>query len=111
MNFINASLRCLNYKDINETVKKLLLTLQKKLIIIASIFTSVFSSTIKRVIAEVKDFIEYKDSELRKKFLRSNREISAQYICNIAVEQLNFITETISCKQLVLCVIMRELTI
>ena len=76
-----------------------------------SVFTSAFSSTIKRVIAGVKDFVRCRDSELRNEFLRSDREMSAQYICNIAEEQLNSITETVNYKQLILCVMMRELVI
>ena len=78
---------------------------------IISIFTPAFSSVIKRVIAEVKDFIRDKDSKLKNKPLRSDEEISAQYIYNIAEEQLNSITETINYKQLVLYIIMRELII
>ena len=111
MNLTDVLLRCSDYKDINETVKKLLLTLQRKLTIIASVFTPVFSPTIGRVIAGVKDFIKCRNPELRNKPLKSDEKISAQHICNVAEEQLNPVAETVDCKQLVLCVMMRELII
>ena len=111
MNLTDALSRCSDYKDINETVKKLLLILQRKLVIMISVFAPVFSSTIGRVIAEVKDFVRCRNPELRNEPLRSDRKTSAQHICNIAEEQLNPVAETVDCKQLVLHVMVRELTI
>ena len=70
-----------------------------------------FSPTIGRVIAGVKDFIRCRDPELRNKPLGSDRKTSAQHICNVAEVQLNSVAETVSCKQLVLHVMVRELTI
>ena len=92
-------------------MKKLLFTLQRKLIIMTFIFVLIFSSTIKRVTAEIKDFIRCRDFKLRNKLLKSNREMSAQYIYNIVKKQLNSVTETVNCKQLVLYMMMKELTI
>ena len=86
MNSADAPSRCLNYKDINETVEKLLLTLQRKLVMMASVFAPVFSPTIERVIAGVKDFVRYRDPELRNEPLRSDEKTSAQHICNVAEE-------------------------
>ena len=111
MNPINAPLRRSDYKDINETVKKLFFTLQRKLTIMTSVFTPVFSSTIGRVIAGVKDFVRCRNSKLRNEPLRSNRKMLTQHIYNIAEEQLNSVAETVDCKQLVPHVMMRELTI
>ena len=59
----------------------------------------------------MKNFIECRDFKLRNKLLRSNREMSAQYIYNIAEEQLNSITETVNYKQLILHIMMKELII
>ena len=70
-------LRCSDYKDVNEIIKKLLLILQRKLIIMASVFALMFSSTIERVIVGVKDFVRCKNSKFRNEPLRSNREMSA----------------------------------
>ena len=111
MNLTDVPSRCSDYKNVNETVKKLLLTLQRKLVMMTSVFTPAFSSTIERVIAGVKDFVRYRDLKLRNEPLRSNRKTSAQYICNIAEEQLNPVTKTVNCKQLVPHVMVRELTI
>ena len=59
----------------------------------------------------MKDFIECRDLEFRNKPLRSNRKMSAQHICNVAEEQLNPVAETVSCKQLISHIMIRELTI
>ena len=111
MNPADVPSRRLDYKDINETVKKLLLTLQRKLVIMASVFAPAFSPTIERVIAGVKDFVRYRDPELRNKPLRSNEKMLTQHICNVAEEQLNPVAGTVDYKQLIPCVMMRELTI
>ena len=111
MNPADAPSRCSDYKDINETVEKLLLMLQRKLVIMASVFAPAFSPTIERVIAEVKDFVRCRNPEPRNEPLRSDRKTSAQHICNIAEEQLNPVTETVGCKQLISHVMMRELAI
>ena len=76
-----------------------------------SVFAPAFSPTIERVIAGVKDFIRYRNSKLRNEPLRSNRKMLTQYIYNVAEEQLNSVAETVSCKQLIFCVMIKELTI
>ena len=76
-----------------------------------SVFAPMFSPTIGRVIAGVKDFVRCRDPELRNEPLRSNRKMLTQYICNVAEEQLNSVAETVDCKQLVPHVMVRELTI
>ena len=111
MNPADAPSRCLDYKDVNETVEKLLPTLQRKLAIMASVFAPVFSPTIERVIAGVKDFVEHRDPKPRNEPLKSNEKMLAQHICNVAEEQLNPVTETVDCKQLVPHVMVRELII
>ena len=113
-NSADALLRHSDYKSIekmSKIMKKLLLTLQRKLVILAAVFSSEFSSMMRRILAEVKKTVRIRDSELRTESLRSNSETYAQHKHNIAELQLNSVTETVDCKQLILCVIMRELFI
>ena len=65
----------------------------------------------KRILTEVEKIVRIRDSELRTESLRSNSEMYTQHKYNIAELQLNSIAETVDCKQLILCVIMRELFI
>ena len=113
-NSADALLRHPDYEDIekmSETMRKLLLTLQRKLVILAAVFSLKFFSMMRRILAEVKKTVRIRDSELRTKLLRSDSKTYTQHKCNIAELQLNSVAETVDCKQLVLCVIMRELFI
>ena len=92
-------------------MKKLFLTLQRKLVILAAVFLSEFFSIMRRILTEVKKTVRIRDSELRTESLRSNSEMYAQYKYNITELQLNSVAETVDCKQLILCVMIRELFI
>ena len=85
--------------------------LQRKLIILAAVFSSEFFSMMRRIFAEVKKIVRIRDSELRTEFLRSNSEIYTQCKYNITELQLNSVTETVDYKQLILYMIVRELFI
>ena len=65
----------------------------------------------RRILTEVKKTVRIRDSELRTESLRSNSETYAQHKHNIAELQLNSVTETVDCKQLISHIIMRELFI
>ena len=65
----------------------------------------------RRIFTEVKKIVRIKDSKLRAEFLRSNSEIYTQYKYNVTKLQLNSVTETIDCKQLILYIIIRKLFI
>ena len=95
----------------SETIRKLLLILQKKLVILAAVFSSEFFSMMRRILTEVKKIVRIRDSELRTESLRSNSEMYAQYKYNITELQLNSVAETVDCKQLILYIMMRELFI
>ena len=95
----------------SEIIRKLLLTLQRKLVILAAVFLSEFFSIVRKIFAEVKKIVRIRDSELRTESLRSNSEMYAQYKYNITELQLNSVAETVDCKQLILCVMIRELFI
>ena len=95
----------------NEIIRKLLLTLQRKLVILTAIFLSEFSSMIRKILTEMKKTVRIRDSELRTELLRSNNKIYTQYKYNIAELQLNSVTETVDYKQLILYMIIRELFI
>ena len=95
----------------SEIIRKLFLTLQRKLVILAAVFLSEFSSMMRRIFTEIKKTVRIRDSELETEFLRSNSEMYTQHKCNITELQLNSVTETVDCKQLILCIIMRELSI
>ena len=113
-NSVDALSRHPDYEDIekmSETMRKLLLILQRKLVILAAVFSSEFSSMVRRILAEVKKTVRIRNSELETESLRSNDEIYAQCKCNIAELQLNSVAETVGCKQLILCVMIRELFI
>ena len=100
-NSADVLLKHSNYKSIekiNETIRKLLLTLQRKLVILVTIFLSEFFSMMRRILIEVKKIVRIRDSELRTESLRSNSEMYAQYKCNITELQLNSVTETVDCK-------------
>ena len=107
-------MKCSDYKSIekmSKIMKKLFLTLQRKLVILAAVFLSEFFSIMRRILTEVKKTVRIRDSELRTELLRSNSEMYTQYKYNIAELQLNSVAETVSCKQLILCVIIKELFI
>ena len=95
----------------SKIMKKLFLTLQRKLVILAAVFLSEFFSIMRRILTEVKKTVRIRDSELRTKSLRSDSEMYTQYKCNVAELQLNSVTETVDCKQLISHIIMRELFI
>ena len=92
-------------------MRKLFLTLQRKLITLAAVFSSEFFSMMRRILTEVKKTVRIRDSELRTKPLRSDSEMYAQCKCNVAELQLNSVAETVDCKQLISHVMMRELFI
>ena len=107
-------LRHSDYKSIekmNEIIRKLLLMLQRKLVILTAVFSFKFFSIMKRILTEVKKTVRIRDSEFRTESLRSNSEMYTQHKYNITELQLNSVAETIDCKQLILCIIMRELFI
>ena len=79
-------------------MRKLLFTLQKKLVILAAVFSFKFFSMMKRILTEVKKTVRIKDSEFRTESLRSNNEMYAQCKCNITELQFNSVTETVDCK-------------
>ena len=113
-NSADALLRHSDYKDIekmSEIMRKLFLTLQRKLVILAAVFSSEFFSMMRRILTEVKKTVRIRDSELRTESLRSNSETYTQCKCNVTELQLNSVTETVDCKQLISCVIIRELFI
>ena len=95
----------------SEIIRKLLLTLQRKLIILIVIFLSEFFSIMRRILTEVKKIIRIRDSELRTELLRSNNKMYTQYKYNVTELQFNSATETVDCKQLILYIIIRELFI
>ena len=95
----------------SEIMRKLLLTLQRKLVTLAAVFSLKFFSIMRRILTEVKKIVRIRDSELRTESLRSNSEMYAQYKYNITELQLNSVAETVDCKQLILCVMIRELFI
>ena len=110
----DAPSRHSDYEDVekmSETMRKLLLTLQRKLVTLAAVFSPEFFSMVGRILTEVKKTVRIRDPELRTKPLRSDGEIYAQCKCNIAELQLNSVAETVGCKQLILCVMIRELFI
>ena len=74
-------------------------------------FSLKFFSIVRRIFAEVKKTVRIRDSEFETESLRSNNEMYTQYKCNITELQFNSVTETVDYKQLILCVIMRELFI
>ena len=113
-NSADALLRCSDYESIekmSKTMRKLFLTLQRKLIILAAVFSLKFSSIMRRIFAEVKKTVRIRDSELRTESLRSNSEMYTQLKYNVTELQLNSVAETVDYKQLILCVIIRELFI
>ena len=113
-NSADALSRYSDYKSIekmSKTIRKLFLTFQRKLVILAAVFSSEFFSIMRRIFAEVKKIVRIRDSELRTELLRSNSEMYTQCKCNITELQLNSVTETVNCKQLILHMIMRELFI
>ena len=65
----------------------------------------------RKIFTEMKKIVRIRDSELRTESLRSNSEMYAQYKYNITELQLNSVAETVDCKQLILCVMIRELFI
>ena len=67
----------------NEIIRKLLLTLQRKLVTLAAVFSSEFFSIMRRIFAEVKKTVRIRDSELRTELLRSNSEMYSQCKHNI----------------------------
>ena len=95
----------------SETIRKLLLTLQRKLVILAAVFLSEFFSIVRKIFAEVKKIVRIRDSELRTESLRSNSEMYTQCKYNVTELQLNSVAETVDCKQLILYMIIRELFI
>ena len=95
----------------SETIRKLFLTLQRKLVILAAVFSSEFFSMMRRILAEVKKTIRIRDFKLETESLRSNSEMYAQHKYNVTELQLNSVAETVDCKQLILCVMIRELFI
>ena len=110
----DAPSRCPDYEDVekmSETMRKLFLTLQRKLVILAAVFSSEFFFIVGRILAGVEKTVRIRDSELRTKPLRSDSEMYAQCKCNVAELQLNPVAETVDCKQFVSCVMMRELFI
>ena len=66
---------------------------------------------IRRILTEVKKTVRIKNSELETKLLKSNSETYTQHKYNVTELQLNSIAETVDCKQLILCMIIRELFI
>ena len=113
-NSADVLLKHSDYKSVekvSETMRKLLLTLQRKLVILAAVFSSEFFSMMGRILAEVKKTVRIRDSELETESLRSNSKMYAQHKCNIAELQLNSVAETVDCKQLISHVMMRELFI
>ena len=79
-NSADALLRHSDYKSIekmSETMRKLLLTLQRKLVILAAVFSLKFFSMMRRILTEVKKTVRIRDSELRTESLRSNSEMYA----------------------------------
>ena len=113
-NSADALLRHSDYKSIkkmSEIMRKLLLTLQRKLVTLAAVFSLKFFSIMRRILTEVKKIVRIRDSELRTESLRSNSEMYTQHKCNIAELQLNSVTETVDCKQLISYIIIRELFI
>ena len=95
----------------SKIMRKLLLTLQRKLVILAAVFSPEFFSMMGRILTEVEKTVRSRDSELETELLRSDSKMYAQCKCNITELQLNSVTETVGCKQLILCVMMRELFI
>ena len=65
----------------------------------------------RRILTEVKKTVRIRDSELRTESLRSNSEMYTQCKYNVTELQLNSVTETVDCKQLILYIMMRELFI
>ena len=113
-NSADALSRHSDYKSIekmSETIKKLLLTLQRKLVTLTAVFSPEFFSMMRRILAEVKKTIRIRDFKLETESLRSNSEMYAQHKYNVTELQLNSVAETVDCKQLILCVIIRELFI
>ena len=102
-------LRHSDYKsvdEVNKIMKTLLSTLQQKLAILAAVFSSKFAPLIGRVISGVRA-AEIKVSELSYKHLRSACVTHTQHTCDVAEKQLNPVTETVDCKQLISHVMMR----
>ena len=113
-NSADASSKCPDYESIekmSETIRKLLLTLQRKLVTLAAVFSSEFFPMMRRILTEVKKTVRIRDSELRTESLRSNDKTYAQHKYNVTELQLNSVTETVNCKQLISHVMMRELFI
>ena len=113
MNPADAPLRRPDYEDIkqvSETMKTLLPTLQRKLATLASVFSPCFAPIVGQLLAEVRRTIRPKDPEPRIEPLVGAGEMPALQMRNVAEKQLNLVAGTVGCKQLVPRVMVRDLT-
>ena len=111
INLINASLRHSDYKDViqvSETMKQLLLTLQRKLVTLRSVLSSQY---VKQVLLRVHWTDEIRDFKSENELSESLDKALIQQNCDVTELQLNSVAETVDCKQLISCVMMRALAI
>ena len=92
----------------SETIKQLLLTLQRKLVTLRSVLSSQY---VKQVLSEVHWTDEIKDLKSENELSESLDKVLTQQDCDVAKLQLNSVTETVNCKQLISYVMMRALVI
>lgn len=112
-NLTDTLSHCSNYNDIDkvsEIIKTLLLTLQRKLIALVTVFSLKLTPLIGWVILGMRA-AEIRVFEPRTEVLVSEDRTSALWRCNVAETQLNSATETVNCKQLISHMMMRELVI
>ena len=111
INSADALLRHLNYEDViqvSEIMKQLLLTLQRKLVTLRSVLSSQY---VRWVLSEVHWTDEIKDLKSENELSESLDKVLTQQDCDVAKLQLNSVTETVNCKQLISYVMMRALVI
>ena len=111
----DAPLRRPDYGDLGEmgkTMEKLLPTLQRKLAILASVFSPRYAPVVGQLLTGAGRITGTRDPELQNECWRSNNGVEPAH-CNrdIAEVQLNPVAGTVGCKQLVSRVMVRDLAI
>ena len=111
----DAPSRCPDYGDLGEvgkTMEKLLPTLQRKLAILASVFSPRYAPVVGQLLTGAGRITGTRDPKLQNECWRSNNGAEpAHRNCDIAEAQLNPVAGTVGCKQLVPRVMVRDLAI
>ena len=111
INLTDALLKHSDYEDViqvSETIKQLLLILQRKLVTLRSVLSSQY---VKWVLLKVHWTDEIRDLKSENELSKSLNKVSAQWDCNVTELWLNSIVKTVNYKQLISHMIMRAFII